>query len=101
MQISSAFSGNLQKGELVDRSGTATTTSQILASSNPNRKYLFIQNISGGVIWINFGSSANTSKPSIRLNAGEVYIMDWFVCTYAIYVIAGATTKDYVAKEGQ
>lgn len=101
LNSSSVYNGDSYKGTLVDRSGTATVTSQILAPANPARKYLFIQNISGGVIWVNFGAVASPNKPSIRLQVGEAFIMDGFICTDYVSVIAGATTKDYTAKEGQ
>jgi hypothetical protein len=72
-----------------------------LAASNSSRKYFFIQNISSGVVWINFGVAAVTTMPSIRLQAGDTFSMEGaFISTESINIIAVVTTKDFTAKEG-
>lgn len=90
-----------QRGALTDRSGAATTTSAEIVPANSNRNYFFIQNHSGGTIWINFGVAAVTTRPSIRLQNGDSYSMEGsFISTQAIHAIAASGTRDFTAKEG-
>lgn len=88
-------------GTLTNRSGTATTTASTLMAANTARKYIFIQNTSGGTIWFNFTATAVTTPPSIRLQNGEQFVMEGtFISTEAISVIAASGSRDYTAKEG-
>lgn len=88
-------------GTLTDRSGTATTTSATLAAANANRKYIFIQNVSTGDIWINFTTAATNASPSIRIDASGVFVMEGsFISTEAINIRSNTSTRPFVAKEG-
>lgn len=90
------------KGVLVDRSGTASSSSSTLMPANEDRSYLFIQNVSAGTIWINFTSDATASSPSIALGPGATYTLGTsFITTEKITVIrAGILDLSYTAKEG-
>lgn len=82
-----------------DRSGTITTggTSQQLAAANPDRKSLFIQNLSAGDLYINeVGVAASAAGGSYRLTAGQAFA----VATNAQINVLGATTgQAWVATE--
>jgi hypothetical protein len=94
-------------GPLTDRSGTIATAnvSQILAAANPTRRYLFIQNLSTGPLWINFGAAATLSQPSLQIPNGNVagnpFSMErTFVATDAVNIIGGTNAQPFVCKEG-
>ncbi len=86
---------------LTDRSGLATSASAQISPANVNRKYIFIQNISTGTIWINFTTAATAASPSMRLMAGDIFLMeDRFIAADAINVIReGGTDLAFVCKE--
>lgn len=90
------------RGTLTDRSGTATNVSTTLMAANSTRRYLFIRNLGGQTIWINFTTAATAASPSIQLASGETFTMENnFISTEAITVIrGGAINQSYVAKEG-
>lgn len=88
-------------GSFTNRSGTATAVSAQLAAANSSRKYFYLQNVSDGNIWFNFGVAAVTTQPSLRLRPGETFTLDGsFISTQAINVISEVGSRDYVAKEG-
>src|ERR1044072_454479 len=69
-------------GALTDRSGTITTggTSQQMMAANGTRSYLLISNNAPPnleALWINFGTAALISSPSICLPTGTT--MEWSV----------------------
>ena len=90
------------QGTLTDRSGTITLggTAQQLAPAAVYRRWLFIQNISVGDLWINFTTTAVQTQPSIKIAAGGTFVMENSACTYELISIIGATTgQAFVAKE--
>lgn len=90
------------QGTLTDRSGTiaAGDTAQQLAAANGTRRYLLIQNASGGDLWVDFTTTAVKDQPSIKLAAGASLIMDGSFVTTEIVSIIGATTgQAFTAKE--
>lgn len=90
---------NAAVGTLTNRSGSVGTTSTQIIASNSTRKYLFIQ-CQSGTIWINFGTTATTAQPSIRLNSGDVFVMEGsFIATDAVHAISTGGTRDFAAKE--
>jgi len=82
-------------GSLSDASGSLSSgASQVALAANatvPLRQYLFFQNNGTHVMWINFGSAATASQPSIQLGiAGSVsatFQMTNFVSDDSINVI--------------
>lgn len=93
-------SGN---GSLTDGSGSITTAngSQLLFAANPARKYLFVQNNSAGSLWINYGSAATLSSPSVVLTAGQSYENpSSFVSSQAINIVGATAGQSFTAKQG-
>jgi hypothetical protein len=91
------------RGTLTNRSGSITTggTSQQLAASNAARLYLFVQNIAGENLWINFGTAAVQDQPSVRLQPGDSFVMEAaFIDNEAVNIIGATTGSKFVAKEG-
>lgn len=89
---------------LVDGSAaiTAGGTAQQVFAALPHRRYLFIQNISDTVLWINFGVSAVADSPSIQIAVGGTYTLNGSFCDNRLVSIIGATTgKKFVAKQGR
>ena len=89
------------QGSLTNRSGTITSggTSQELAAANTSRKYLFVQNVSTGDLWVNFGTAAVTTQPSIKLMPDASLTMTGFVSTQAVNIIGATTGQAFTAKE--
>ena len=89
---------------LTDKSGAITLggTAQTLMAANPNRKYLYVQNVSSNLLWINFGSSAVQDEPSIKLMPdSDAFKLDAKSIVTALVSIIGATTgQKFTAKEG-
>ncbi|MGI8685130.1 MAG: hypothetical protein ACR2MO_08610 [Acidimicrobiales bacterium] len=91
------------RGALTDRSGTiaAGGAAQVLMAANATRLYLFVVNLSTGDLWINFGTNAVAAQPSIRLQAGDSFVMEaGFVSTQAVSIIGATTAQAFAAKEG-
>lgn len=88
-------------GQLTDRSDTIDTggTAQQVAAANASRRYLLFQNHSDTDMWINFGTDAVASQPSIKIAAGVAYTPT-FVDTRAISVICATMGKAFTCKEG-
>lgn len=87
-------------GALTDHSGEIeeVDTSQLLMAANPNRRYLFIQNVGADDLWIDiFGNAAVKDQPSIKLPPNSYYC-EPFVSTAAIHAIS-ASTIHYTAME--
>ena len=63
--------GAIPSGNLVDGSGSIATggTAQQVFAGNTGRQYLLIQNVSSGDLWVNFGTAAVASQPSIKIVA--------------------------------
>lgn len=93
------------QGTLVDRSGSIGTggASQEVAPANEARFYLFIQNISSGDLWINFGEAATTDQPSIKLVANAALELSsgstGWVPEEVIYIVGETTGQSFVVKE--
>jgi hypothetical protein len=91
------------QGTLTNRSGTITLggTAQTLAAVNATRRYLFIQNLSVGDLWLNFTTTAVAAQPSIKLAAGDSFVMEGsFVSTELVSVFGATTGQAWAAKEG-
>lgn len=89
-------------GTTTSRSGSITTggSNQTLASTNLNRKYIFIQNTSSGNLYVNFTNAATTTGNSITLVPNASFVMEnGFVTTEAIQIIGATTGQTFVAKE--
>lgn len=95
-------SGSSYQGTFTDKSGTATTTSAVVAAANTSRRYFIIQNLSTTIdIYINFTSVATAGGGSIKLAPGSGFEMEnGFISTEAINVIAASSTAVFTAKEG-
>lgn len=90
-------------GLFTDRSGTITAggTAQTLASANTSRKYLLIQNVSAGDLWINFTTAAIAGQPSFKLASGDSFVQEGtFVSTEAISIFGATSGQAFSAKEG-
>ncbi len=87
--------------DMSDFSGTITLggTSQLAIPVNTNRKYIFIQNVSTGDLWFNFNLAATIGQPSVRLSAGDSFVMESSVIfLYEIYIIGATTGQEFVIK---
>ena len=91
-----------------DNSGTiaAGGTSQGVFVANPSRRYLMIQNLSSGTLWVGLGAAAVQGAGSIALAGaasapgGSVTFEGPWVPSDAIYVVGATTGQAYTAKEG-
>ena len=95
--------GGVNSGALTNRSGTLTTggVSQQLAAANAGRKYLFVQNLSAGDLWLNFTSAASAGGSSIKLQPNVGFEMSGdFVSTEAVTLFGATSGQAFVAKEG-
>lgn len=91
-----------QGGSTTDRSGTITAggTAQQAAAANTSRRWLFFQNVSDEVMWIDFGAEAVADQPSIKVAAGSAYENPPHFCpTGAVSVIGATTGKAFTCKE--
>lgn len=85
-----------------DRSGTiaAGGTSQQVAAALSTRKWLVVQNLSAEDLYLNFGTAAVQTQPSIRLAPGGSYENPPHFCPSGTINIIGATTGSvFTAKE--
>jgi hypothetical protein len=100
--VTGTVTANPAIGTLTDRSGSITTggTAQQLAAANATRKYLLIQNISAGDLWLNFTTTAVSDQPSIKLTPGSSFSMEGsYVSTEAVSVIGATTGQKFTSKE--
>lgn len=87
---------------LTDRSGTITTAnvSQQVAAANPARTYFFFDNVSDKPMWINFGSAATATQPSIQVSVGGSFVFEGpTVSSESVFVLCAAATRAFTAKE--
>lgn len=90
------------QGALTDRSGTIAVggTSQEMAAANAARRYLFVENVSAADLWIDFGSDAEASQPSILIPTRAAFVMEGsFISTQAVNIIGATTGQAFTAKE--
>ena len=82
-------------------SGANEFVSQQVMPTNLNRKYLLVQNVSSGDMWINFNTNANLNQPSILLLAdGGSFVMEGSaIVTDSVSIIGATTGQQYTAKE--
>lgn len=94
--------GGIVGGTLADLSGVVASggTAQELVAANPSRVYLLFQNTSTSDLWIDFGTDAVGSQPSIQLVSGASFESSVFVSTQSVSVYGGTTGQAYTAKEG-
>lgn len=88
-------------GALTDVSGTiaAGGTSQVLQAAQITRKYIMIQNLSSGNLYLNFTSAATTGEGSYELLPNGVFTMEGnFVSNEAINIIGATTGQAFTAK---
>src|SRR5437870_2848819 len=76
------------RSTLIDRSANvAQNTNTQLMTANTQRTYLYIQNLTGATMWLNFTSAAAATQPSISISNGAAFVMENnFLCTEAINV---------------
>jgi len=89
-------------GALTTRFGSVTTasTAQITtAVTNTSRKYLFVQNISIGIVTMGIGFSPTTTQ-GIQLSAGSGIVFDSFCPTGAVYWLGATTGAAWSILEG-
>lgn len=99
------------QGALTDKSGTITAggTAQVLAAAKSDRRYLMIQNLSTGVLWVNTTGTAAVGQPSIALKActvlndgtgGAIVFEGSFIPTGAVSILGATTGQPFAAREG-
>lgn len=90
-------------GNFMDHSGSITlgATAQTIATQNSGRQFLLFQNISDTTMWLNFGTTAVSDQPSIRIDAGVSIILDadGVVPTGLVSLMCATTGKKFVCKE--
>ena len=70
------------------------------AAANSGRRYILVQNISAGDLWINFTIAAVQSQPSLKIESGAGFVMESdFISTELVSVIGATTGQAWVAKE--
>ena len=92
-----------QKVSFTDHSGTTSdaSVSQQVMPANLNRRYLIIQNVSTGALWINFNTDADEDQPSLKLVADGSFAMEGSaIVTDSISIIGSAAAQQFTAKEG-
>lgn len=90
-----------QSGLAVDRSITASTSSQTLVAANSARKGLEIKNDTSIDVWISFTGAAVAAagSGSYRIPAGTSYASGAFVPTGAVTIIASSGSPTISAME--
>lgn len=91
-----------QSVALTDGSGTITTggTSQQIFAANATRQYLFVQNLSTGNLYINFGAAATQGSGSILLLPNSSFVMeDQTVTNQTVNIIGATTAQAFTAKQ--
>src|SRR3972149_3148872 len=95
--------GGINRVSFTNRSGTLTAASvaQQIMAANLNRKYLLVQNVSSGNMWINFNTNANLNQPSILLLAGggSFDSEGSAIITDSVSIIGATIGQEYTAKE--
>ncbi len=97
-----SFSTSIVRSAPTDASSSIATggTSQQVFAANAARSWLFIQNISSAVMYINFGATAVVDSNSMKLNANSFYENPPHYCPAGTVTIIGATTgQKFVAKQ--
>lgn len=87
---------------VIDRSGAIATgnTNQSIMPFNNSRSYLLIQNNSTGDLWIDFGVAAFSDSPSIKIAAGETFVMEGgAIANNEVYILGATIGQKYTAKE--
>jgi len=84
-----------------DRSGTITTgaASQVVAAANTARRYLIFENHSDTDMWIDFGTAAVATQPSVKIYANGGSYEPLVAPTGSVNVICATTGKAYTCKE--
>lgn len=91
-------------GNLIDGSGalTAAATSEEVFAQNVSRQYLLIQ-AHDEDMWVNFGTAAVQSQPSIRIPSGGSLEFSWgstgVVPTGSVNIISATISSEYTAKQ--
>jgi hypothetical protein len=81
-----------------DLSGSTEVGSKLIAAENPNRKFLYFQNISPTSMYLGIGNAANPNSMQILANGGGVGF-DVLVPTNAIYTYCESAGERYVCFE--
>jgi hypothetical protein len=89
-------------GSVVNRSGTIASgaVSQKLADANPNRQYLFIQNISSTEMYVGVGFIPTVGTGLFLHKDGGTLVWDKFVPTNQINIICNSNGTAFAAIEG-
>jgi hypothetical protein len=96
---------NRIRTSFTDHSGTITSpaVSIPLMSANPDRQYLLVQNpinLQSADLWINFGSTATDSQPSIQIRPGEKLVFEGTSAPIEFITIFGVIKgQQYIAKQ--
>jgi hypothetical protein len=79
---------------ITNRSGTITTggASQQLMAANPQRRGMWVQNVSAGALYINGFGAAAATQPSILIPPNGLYEADAGTTPTSEIQIFGATT---------
>ena len=87
--------------DFTDRSGTITAggTSQQVAAANTSRRYLVFQNHSDTDMWLNFGTAAVATQPSVKIIANGGYYEPLVAPLGTVNVLCATTGKAYTCKE--
>ena len=72
--------------------------SQQVFAAAATRVYLFLLNLSDTDMWINFGTAAVASQPSIKLVANGGYFEPLVAPNQSINIFCATTGKAFVAK---
>jgi hypothetical protein len=90
------------KSAPTDGSGSIASggTSQTVFAANSSRSWLFVQNISNAVMYLNFSGVSVADSNSVKLNANSYYENPPHYCPNGTLTIIGATTgQKFVAKQ--
>jgi hypothetical protein len=100
LQVSFGLGG--QSVALTDGSGSITTggTSQQIFAANATRQYLFIENLSSGNLYVNFGSAATQGSGSIMIVPNGSFVMEnGTVSNQTVNIIGATSAQAFTAKQ--
>lgn len=88
-------------GALIDGSSSiaVNATRQQVFSENGGRQYLFIQNVSAGDLWVNFGANAVADIPSMKIPSGASLIFEGAIPTARVDIIGALAGQKFCAKQ--
>jgi hypothetical protein len=78
---------------------TAGGAAQQIFAANATRRYLFLSNPSDTVMYVNFGTAAVASQPSITLAANGGFLEPLVPSGQTVSILCATTGKAFVAKQ--